>query len=437
MGPFNPRSRLEGWKEIAQHLKKSPRTVQGWEVESGLPIHRIGSGPKAPVYAFAEELDAWLTAGGKPRRVEPPLGSDAVSGPATQATPSRRRWLHYALAGAGAAGVCIGVGTTALQALLRRRRHAVAYRIETPTLIVLDDNSKELWRHTFPEPMFQLAYKDLFRCVFADLDGDGRVSTLFPFLPDNHSSDCQVFCFNSNGAVRWQFIPGKKVIDNLGREFVPPFWANSIDLIHVRGSSNTRVVISSNHHWSFPNQVAVLDGKTGRLVGEYWHRGHLSHMVVVDIDDDGIPEILLGGVNDAPDYKQATLVILDGRRVRGCTLDRQGIPYFRGIEAGAERSIIYFPRTPISKDAEFNITIELRVALGRITIIVAEGISKIEPNVVYELDYHMHVISVTLSDQLQNRYKELQTLGTLPIESSDVITERLKSQVKVLQVSAE
>ena len=49
---------LSGWKEIAVHMHQGVRTVQRWE-RLGLPAHRIGKGKRAPVVAFAEELDAW------------------------------------------------------------------------------------------------------------------------------------------------------------------------------------------------------------------------------------------------------------------------------------------------------------------------------------------------------------------------------------------
>jgi chromosome segregation ATPase len=49
---------LSGWKEIASHLNQGIRTAQRWE-HLGLPVHRVGSGRRSPVIAFAEELDAW------------------------------------------------------------------------------------------------------------------------------------------------------------------------------------------------------------------------------------------------------------------------------------------------------------------------------------------------------------------------------------------
>ena len=51
---------LNSWKEIANYLARAVRTAQRWERNSKLPVHRIGNGPKAPVFAFRQELDAWL-----------------------------------------------------------------------------------------------------------------------------------------------------------------------------------------------------------------------------------------------------------------------------------------------------------------------------------------------------------------------------------------
>jgi len=50
------RGLLSSWKEIATYLGCGVRTVQRWEQQRKLPIHRIGTGPKAPVFAFEGEL---------------------------------------------------------------------------------------------------------------------------------------------------------------------------------------------------------------------------------------------------------------------------------------------------------------------------------------------------------------------------------------------
>jgi hypothetical protein len=53
---------LQGWKEIAAELDRSVRTVQRWEQKLNLPVHKLGSGGGAPVFAFKDELHSWLRA---------------------------------------------------------------------------------------------------------------------------------------------------------------------------------------------------------------------------------------------------------------------------------------------------------------------------------------------------------------------------------------
>lgn len=51
---------LDSWKEISIYLERSEKTCRKWEKELGLPIHRLEDSPKARVFAYKEELDAWM-----------------------------------------------------------------------------------------------------------------------------------------------------------------------------------------------------------------------------------------------------------------------------------------------------------------------------------------------------------------------------------------
>jgi tetratricopeptide (TPR) repeat protein len=53
-------ARLDSWKEIAAYLKREVRTVQRWEANEGLPVHRHLHDAQVTVYANTEELDGWL-----------------------------------------------------------------------------------------------------------------------------------------------------------------------------------------------------------------------------------------------------------------------------------------------------------------------------------------------------------------------------------------
>lgn len=53
---------LSGWKEIADYLGKSVRTVQRLELTAGLPIRRPAGKPRCSVIATTAEIDAWVQA---------------------------------------------------------------------------------------------------------------------------------------------------------------------------------------------------------------------------------------------------------------------------------------------------------------------------------------------------------------------------------------
>lgn len=51
---------LNSWKEIANYMGRGVRTVQRWERDLGLPVHRPKGKDRSAVLAFPEEVDEWL-----------------------------------------------------------------------------------------------------------------------------------------------------------------------------------------------------------------------------------------------------------------------------------------------------------------------------------------------------------------------------------------
>jgi TolB-like protein len=98
--PSQPR--LDSWKEIATYLGRDVTTVQRWERQEGMPVHRHLHHKRGSVYALSSELDAWRQ-GRKLRspeqegeEAEPVLEAAGADGRKTaqQTTaPPGRRWL--------------------------------------------------------------------------------------------------------------------------------------------------------------------------------------------------------------------------------------------------------------------------------------------------------------------------------------------------------
>lgn len=62
---------LSSWKEIAAHLKAGVRSCIRWQKEAGLPVYRAGEGKNSRVYAYKNELDAWLRQRGRVQNIRP------------------------------------------------------------------------------------------------------------------------------------------------------------------------------------------------------------------------------------------------------------------------------------------------------------------------------------------------------------------------------
>jgi TolB-like protein/tetratricopeptide (TPR) repeat protein len=86
---------LRSWKGISSYLGVNAKTCRRWEVEHGLPIHRIHSGShRSPVFAYVSELESWLA--------EKPLLSTV--GPAGRAhARGRRKLAAWGIGGLGSA----------------------------------------------------------------------------------------------------------------------------------------------------------------------------------------------------------------------------------------------------------------------------------------------------------------------------------------------
>jgi TolB-like protein len=90
--------RLDSWKEIATYLGRDVTTVQRWERQEGMPVHRHLHHKRGSVYALSSELDTWRQ-GRKLRsqeeqEEEQELALEAAGAGGRETTvPRGRRWL--------------------------------------------------------------------------------------------------------------------------------------------------------------------------------------------------------------------------------------------------------------------------------------------------------------------------------------------------------
>lgn len=137
--PQAPASRLDSWKQIAAYFDRDVRTVQLWEKEEGLPIHRHLHKSRASVYAHPHELEAWLQ---RRRHSVDPAPPVAASVP--QPLPAPTHTFRRLFVAAAFVFVLLAAALTALW----RRAHKAPPAPSRTTIVLAD------FVNTTGEPVF-------------------------------------------------------------------------------------------------------------------------------------------------------------------------------------------------------------------------------------------------------------------------------------------
>jgi Tol biopolymer transport system component len=117
---FSARGRLDSWKEIADYLKRDTRTAIRWEQERGMPVHRVPGGKRQAVFAFTDEIDAWLLS-----QEAQPSSETAQGAPVVKKGKEKRR--ARANLGVGVViGACLVAGLGIAGFFLARSRRSTA-----------------------------------------------------------------------------------------------------------------------------------------------------------------------------------------------------------------------------------------------------------------------------------------------------------------------
>jgi hypothetical protein len=409
---------LGSWKEIARHLGVTVRTAQKWGAERGLPVKRL-SGPRGRVRANLGDLDRWRRNNLGKRRWSASLRLFRISSVATSAL------LLIEI------GALIGVYVQQLH-----QGPPARFRYDFRSLLVTDEQGHELWRKTFEDgflpggtPELKLASKGAW---FGDLDGDGHVEFLYIHDPaDRDSRGSTVYCFSDKGREKWRFVPGR-VVKTATDTFAPPFVSEAIAVTRI-GQGPKRVIVSSRHATFYPAQVVVLSS-AGKILGEYWHSGHLPNVETADLDGDGTEEILLAGVNTV--HKMATLVVLDSRNAGGASEEAQAPSHqIQGFAPGREKARILFPRTCINqKLGRFSVAGRLSMNAGEIHVRTWEWYTRLagQLGVGYTLNKNLEVAAVVYPDRLRALHRELELAGQLDHSLTEQEVQRMRD-VRVLK----
>jgi hypothetical protein len=419
---------LNGWKEIAAYFRKGVRTVQRWEVEMDLPVHRL-AGPKGEVvYAVPAELDEWRRTqergvsgsafepdddGASPDEVAPPAGPAA-----------RRRWLR---AGSVVLGVVslAGLAWTGL-AWVSRRPHPTDVRVAHDTATAVGADGATLWTAKLPYPVPPDNPTDpvatvgtRHRHLVADIDGDGGPEVLVAAM-DEGLTRGDLICLDARGRTRWTRRPDRAVTFGHGRMTAP--WLPYFFSVLGQGSS-AALWVSWVNRPEFGAFVERLDPATGQPTAVYWSAGYVTHLISGIFD--GRPALFLGAANN--EHRGASLAVYDLDVREGAAPASNPRYACSDCPGSRPRAFLVFPKTTLARElvaqaGTLSIEEIIQDAAGQVKVVVDHSLRVAGQiaAVMYRFDARLHPLGAETLPNFQSVRRQLEREGRLaPASNAD------------------
>jgi hypothetical protein len=452
---------LSSWKEIADYLGCKERTCQRWELNLGMPVHRMEGAAKSRVFAYKVELDAWrkeklngsVGANCELRFEEEPAAGSSTQGAGQNGGP-RRESGPGARFGADAARrqfklnhigrkllwlipVTAGVLAAALFFIRSSPGEPADFRIDGSKLIIRDKKGKELWDFDtgLENLISEKAYRTRFQIrseaansgtllpliIMKDINRDKKVETLFCAKTRDEYDESGLFCFDDRGRQLWAYKPGRE-INFGGRIFSADFRIFGIETCDINHDADLETFMISSHMPHSPSELAALDCH-GKVLGEFINWGQFHDLIFADFEGNGKAEVAVAGQND--EYEKACLAVFDPSRISGASPQSERFRC-RNCAEGSEKFYIIMPRTDVdlsgNREKESIVSMHL---LQNFRFDMMTGNSRIY----FEFDYRMNARDVKGSDGFRAMHRELVEAGKLKSELDNAYYEALREGV--------
>lgn len=350
--------RLNGWKDIASYVGKSVRTVQRWERDYHLPVHRLGREGGEIIWAESAEIDAWLrsqvpraldVSAEVPEVVDQPLPPPLSPPPAPPVTPEEappapapsrsRLWMSASLGAILLAVAAWSFWPWSTPALLD-------WRVDAGSLIGLGRNGETLWSRQFD---IQLVTDSLNRgssgdpqqhcgrVLLHDLTGDGRMELLIGTRDATRTADIGFHVLRPDGRDMFPPIRPDHTVTFGTTRYTGPWDVHRI-FVTKADDGSPRIHVAFIHVNKFPTILLTLD-RTGRILSEYWSNGYVE--TVTTGMRHGRRIWLVGATNN--EHKGASVAVFDDLPQGAAPAEKRDY-VCAGCPAGAPSTFLVMPR---------------------------------------------------------------------------------------------
>lgn len=320
---------VHGWKAIGVVLGRSVRTVQRWERELGLPVHRIKTADGQTIYARKSELEAWrnaMDAAGRAAETAPTEPPATTSPQSTREPNLRRRIIAVA-----AAVVALAGAATYFALDVAGSAEVTSIRFEGGEVRGLDASESVVWSKPFGRNMRTAGSVRDLGPLRADLDGDGTDEFLLALapnlsLPENHVRRPLdvLLCFRADGSLCGSVSPHLTIACG-DKTFTGPWQIMGYTIVGPPGGR--RIWLSVGHHTWWPGAVFEVDFARGAQP-IYYQGGWVTS--VAEWTVRGTRYLVAGGVLNGLERASLTFTPVD--RLPAATPDVTGSLQCQGLQ---------------------------------------------------------------------------------------------------------
>lgn len=333
--------RLDSWKEIAAYLKRDERTVMRWAKDRGLPVHRVPGGGRGTVFAYAHEIEAWLS--------HPSAVLDSNEPEKTVAVPPRPKIKGRTLASVIGGFVVLSLIAFFLKSSNTQHLPPERVTFSRDAVQAWDRRGNLLWEYQFPgqQRSNTEAREEWLRgfVKIVDLDGDGEAEVLATAVMGDVTEPIRsvLYCFSSAGKLKWRYDPQESFRCG-GETFTAP-WTIADVLVSPEGKNRSIWVIVI-HHLMWPAYVAKLNSK-GQANIQFFNSGGIYALGYLKSPTSG-GYILVGGLND--EYDRGSLAVLKEDDISGTSPQSVGSRYrCDNCPGGHPFRYFLFPRSELNR----------------------------------------------------------------------------------------
>jgi hypothetical protein len=311
-----------------------------WEKGKGLPIHRIPGGQRQAVYAYSEELDAWL-ANSSPTE-SPTVQMNGSSAPGNSSL-LRLKFSIWAIT------TIVVLILFLAGVIIWRSGSAMAVRVSFAQnrITAWDAWQRKAWEYKFPEGtvIVESSRPEASR-QFIDLKGDGTSELLtvvhLSHQPDNGVSNTEMDCFSASGQLMWRYEPAASF--TFGEQIEQGPWS-IVDFLVVPDKPKSYIWVAVTDSMWGHSFVERVDSDSGHGEIRYVNNGTIGTLRTLGTPFGSL--LLVSGYNN--EYDRPMLAVLNQQQNFAVAPQTPGTRFFCGSCAqGTPLQYFLMPRSELN-----------------------------------------------------------------------------------------